>query len=121
MAKVNFRNNKHGLGGSKDTDLEGINDSNYDVYSDDVKLANAQRDFPNYNWFASFTIKDKSGKEASSVPEYTITFDKPESGTLYYYLNGAATPLTYNNANDKNNKKRVKATLTLGDPPIGMG
>ena len=122
MAKVDPSNgNKYALGGSKDTDLDGIDSKTYDVFTDEDKLANARRDYPAYDWFTSFTVKDKSGNPVENMPQYTIKFDKPDSGNLYYYLNGSAHQISYNDDEDKNNKKRVKATLTIGDPPIGMG
>lgn len=121
MAKVNASNGKHALGGSKDTDLEGIDPGAYDVFTDDEKLANARRDYASYDWFASFTIKDKAGNPVNRVPEYTVKFDKPASGNLYYYLNGTAHQISYSDTDNKGNKKRVKAALTVGDPPIGMG
>lgn len=121
MPKIEKRNNRYGLGGSKDTDLEGIDSALYDVLTAEDKLAEAQRAYPNYDWFASFTITDKSGKPLDTVPEYTVEFDKPASGRLYYYYKGAAHPLPYEDTNDKGKKKRVKAKLTVGDPPIGIG
>jgi hypothetical protein len=121
MAKIEMRNNRYGLGGSKDTDLEGIDGSRYDVMTDETKLAEAQSAYPNYDWFASFTVADKSGQPVDSVPEYTVEFDKPASGQLYYYYKGSARSLSYADANDKGKKKRVRAKLTVGDPPIGIG
>ena len=110
---------KHGLGGSKDAELEGINASEYDVFATDKNLSEAQTKYPNIVWFACFSVKDKSGQYANI--SYTLKFDKPASGTLYYYLNGKAHQLSYEDTDDKKGKKRVKATLTVGDPPVGMG
>ena len=123
MGQVNPNNgNKYALGGTKDTDLDGIDSNTYNVFTDDEKLANAQRDFPNYSWFASYAVKDKNGNPVGTMPAYKLKFDKPESGKkLYYYLNGAVTQVQYEDDSDKNGKKRVKATMTIGDPPIGMG
>jgi len=122
MEKVDpDKDGKHKLGGSKDTDLEGIDSKKYDVFTEDEKLANAQRDYPKYTWFASYTIKDKNGKDVRTLPEYTIKLDRPASGEfqLYYYLNGTAYPFPHEDTDDKGNKKRVKAKLTIGDPPTG--
>jgi hypothetical protein len=121
MAKVDPKDGKYKLGGSKDTELEGIDDKKYNVYTDEEKLGNAQRDYPNYTWFASYTIKDKDGKDVRTLPEYTIKLDKPTSGEfqLYYYLNGTTYPFPHEDAEDKDHKKRVKAKLTIGDPPTG--
>ena len=119
--KVQLKDGKHGLGGSKDTDIEGIDTTKYDVFTTDKNLAEARAKYPNIDWFACFTIKDKSGKQVGDMPAYTITFDKPASGTLYYYYNGTANSLTFSDTGKKGNKNRVKATLTIGDPPIGTG
>jgi hypothetical protein len=119
--KVKQKDGKHELGGSKDTDIEGIDTAKYDVFSTDKNLAEARAKYPNIDWFACFTIKDKAGKQVGDMPTYTIKFDKPASETLYYYYNGTANPLTFSDAGKKGNKNRVKATLTIGDPPIGTG
>ena len=120
MAKVNpDKDGKYKLGGTKDTDLEGIDHNKYDVYTDDEKLAAAQRDFPGYTWFASYTIKDKNGNVVRELTEYTIKLDKPEGDfKLYYYLDQAANPLSYD-TEDKDGKKKAKAKLKIGDPPLG--
>jgi len=117
--KINPADGKYNLGGRKDVELEGINPSQYDVFSTDKNLAEAKSKYPNIDWFACFSVKDKTGQYANI--SYTLKFDKPDSGTLYYYLNGTANPVPFENIEDKGNKKRVKATLNVGDPPVGMG
>jgi hypothetical protein len=121
MAKVEPKDGKYNLGGSKDSDLEGIDAKKYDVFTEGEKLAEAKIRYPSYNWFISFTIKDKSGKDVRDMPEYTIKFDKPntESFQFYYYLDGTAHPFPHEDTDNKGNKKRVKAKLTVGDPPGG--
>jgi hypothetical protein len=122
--KINKSDGKYKLGGSKDTDLEDLDDSQYDVFDSDKNLAEAQSKFQNIDWFACFTIKDKAGNPVGTMPAYTIKFDKPASGNLYYYTpdnNGTANPISYSDTDKKGKKNRVKATLTIGDPPIGLG
>lgn len=122
MEKANpDKDGKYKLGGSKDTDLEGIDSKKYDVFREEEKLANARRDFPMYDWFVSYVIKDKNGREVRDLPEYIMKLDKPDSADtkLYYYLDGTAHLLEYEDSENKGNKKRVKAKLTLGDPPTG--
>jgi hypothetical protein len=120
MAKVDpDKDGKYKLGGSKDADLEGIDDKKYDVFTDEAKLKEAQDKFGNINWFTSFTIKDKNGNTMGEMPEYTIKFDKPKSVDdnfeLYYYLGGN----TYLVSHESENSKRAKAKLSIGDPPVG--
>jgi hypothetical protein len=120
MAKIDpDKDGKYKLGGSKDSDLEGIDSKKYDVFTETEKLAEAQQKFGNITWFASFTIKDKNGNPVGQMAEYTIKFDKPKSGddnfVLYYYLSGN----TYQASHQSENSKRSKATLTVGDPPMG--
>ena len=119
--KIKEKNGKYYLGGSKETDLLGIDKSKYDVFSTDKNLAEAISKYPDYDWFICFTIKDKAGKQVGDMPAYTIKFNKPASGNLYYYYNGTAHQLSFSDTGKKGNKKRVKATLTIGDPPIGLG
>src|SRR6266508_6069822 len=90
--KVNHAAGKFALSGPKDTDLEGIDDNTYNVFTEDTKLAKAQTDFPNYTWFVSYTIEYKAGGNVAQLPnEYTITFNKPDrdDSKLYYYLSGS--------------------------------
>jgi hypothetical protein len=122
MAKIDPTNGKYELGGSKDTDLEGIDADSYDVFTDEDKLRNARNAFPDYDWFASYTIKDKQGNDVRNLPAYTLKFDRPDKGTLYYYLDGDVVPVSYeDDAEAKGNKQRARATLTIGDPPVGIG
>lgn len=121
MAKINPKDGKYELGDGKDTELEGIDQSKYDVFTEDTKLKEARDKYKHINWFVSFIIKDKEGKEVGNLPEYTMKLDRPDSETfeLYYYLGGIAYPLPYQDAGNKGNKKRVKASLNVGDPPTG--
>lgn len=121
MAKIVPKNGKYELGGSKDADLEGIDDKKYNVFTEDEKLAEARQRYQSYNWFISYTITDKEDKVVRNLPEYTIKLDRPASDSfqLYYYLDGTAHPLSYEDTDNKGNKKRIKAKLTVGDPPAG--
>lgn len=121
MAKIEPKDGKYELGGSKDSDLEGIDDKKYNVFTEEEKLAEARQRYPAYNWFVSYTITDKNNKVVRELPEYTIKFDKPESADsrFYYYLDGSAHQVPYDDSDNKANKKRVKAKLTVGDPPAG--
>src|SRR5687768_10928807 len=105
MAKVEPKNGKYELGGRKDTELEGIDDKKYNVFTEDEKLAEAKERYPDYNWFISFTITDKNDKVVGELPEYTIKLDRPDSDSfqLYYYLNGTAHPFPYEDMETKAN------------------
>ena len=120
MAKIEPKNGKYKLDDPKDTELEGIDNKKYNVYTDDEKLDAARKAFPHYNWFVSFSITDKEENVVRDLAEYTLKFDEPDAETfqLYYYLDQAANPLSYE-TEDKDGKKRVKAKLKIGDPPIG--
>ncbi|HEX6034787.1 MAG TPA: hypothetical protein VFY83_10150 [Anaerolineales bacterium] len=126
MAEVKPKNGRYGLGGSKDTDLEGIDDQKYEVFTDTAetndKLKQARDTYPDYTWFASFTIKDKQGKDVRTLDkEYTVELDQlpSEDSELYYFLDGRAHKFPHQPGADKNSKKRIKAKLSVGDPPIG--
>ena len=104
----------------KNTEIE-IDTDEYGVSDSTKNLANAQNDYPNYDWFACYTIKDKNGNDVDKVTGgYTIKFDKPESGKLYYYYKdgnkGRIMEVGFSIENGK-----AKATLNIGDPPIGNG
>jgi hypothetical protein len=121
MKPIARKNGRYALGGAKDTDLEGIDDEKYNVFTEEDKLAEARQRYPKYNWFASYTITDKQDKAVGNLPEYTIEFDRPDAETfeLYYYLEGSVHRLQPEETKDKGNKKRVKARLSVGDPPTG--
>ena len=120
MARVDpDKDGKYKLGGSKDTDLEGIDSNKYDVSTETQKLAEAQENFKDVNWFVSFTITNKDGTKVDKMPEYKIKFDKTKEGDdsfkLYYYLDGNRYPLDH----QSENSKRAVAKLKIGDPPMG--
>ena len=119
--KIHPDNGKYKLGGSKDTDLEGIDDNKYDVFTETEKLAEAENKYKDINWFVSFTVTDKNGNVVQDLPEYTIKFNKPNAESLqfYYYLNGTAHLHPHEDTENKGDKKRVKVKLTVGDPPGG--
>ena len=115
---VHPSNGRHGLGGSRDADLEGIDPNQYDVFTTDKNLAAARQAYPDYDWFACFSVKDKRGNYANV--RYTLTLDRPPAGTtLYYYYNGTANRLDHVDAGNKGNQPVVRVTLNVGDPPIG--
>jgi len=119
--KVDPEDGKYKLDDSKDTELEGIDDKKYNVFTEEKKLAAAKRNFPDYTWFVSYTITDKDGNNVRNLPEYTIKLDKPatENFQLYYYFDGTEHLLQFEDTDNKGNKKRVKAKLGIGDPPVG--
>jgi hypothetical protein len=115
----------------KNTDIE-IDTSNYEVDDSDKNLVDAKNEADRQNltidWFACYSIKDKNNNQVKEITGgYTIKFDKPDSGDkLYYYYkdnnnNGHLEYVNFSDAGTENNRQRVKATLTIGDPPIGSG
>ena len=127
MTQVQPKNGKYELGGPEDTDLEGIDNKKYDVFTDTAetneKLKQATDAYPDYTWFASYTIKDKEGKDVRTLDkDYTIELDQlpSENSELYYFLDGRAHKFPHQPAADKNGKKRIKAKLNVGDPPSGF-
>lgn len=118
--RIRPQNGKYKLDDPRDTDLEGISDQEYDVFTDDEKLDAARKAFPGYTWFASYTITDKQGDIVREVPEYSIYFNPPDASDflVYYYLDQAANPVSHK-IEERNGKKRVRVKLRLGDPPMG--
>ncbi len=106
------------LGGTKDAEIADLDPNAYDVFTTDKDLAAARAAFPGYDWFTCFSVKDKQGNYANV--SYTLRFNKPASGNLFYYHNGAVHPVQYGDAGSKGSQARSRATLNLGDPPIGM-
>lgn len=120
MAQVEPKDGKYKLGDSWDTDLEGIDAKKYDVFTEHDKLEEAKNKYRDYKWFVSYTIKEKDGKNVRNLPEYKIKFNKPteERVALYYYFEGTAYQFPYE-TEEKDGKKKIEATLTIGDPPVG--
>ena len=122
MSEIKPQNGRYQLGGSKDADLDGINDTKYNVFTDEEKLREAKERYPKYHWFASYTITDKNDKVVRELPEeYTLRLDRPdaEDFQLYYYFEGKVHNFPYEDAGMKGEKKRIKAKLKIGDPPTG--
>jgi hypothetical protein len=123
MAKIDPKEGKYELGDTEDTVLEDINPDKYDVNTETTKLQQAQAAYGAYRWFVSFTITDKQGNNVRTLDkQYTIKINKPVSdqSKLYYYLGGPPQLVSHQSAEDKNGKKRIKAKLNLGDPPVGF-
>ncbi len=116
--KVTPSNGIFSLGGTKHAEISGLDTSQYDVFTTDKNLADAQAKFSHIDWFTCFSVKDKSGNPADV--NYTLTFDGPAAGTLYYYLNGNIHPVPHNPAASRGSQARVQASLNVGDPPVGM-
>ena len=121
MSKIDPKNGKYELGDREDSELEGIDSQKYDVFTEVTKLQEARDKYKHIHWFVSYTIKDKDGKDVQDLPEYTIKLNRPEAEAfeLYYFLNGTAYPFQYEDSEAKASKKRVKAKLIIGDPPVG--
>ena len=122
MARIEPKDGKYRLGGSNDADLEGIDGRKYNVFTDEEKLREAKERYPDYHWFASYTITDKKNKVIRDLPEdYTLRLDRPDAKDfqLYYYFEGKAHPFSYEDSGMQGEKKRIKAKLKIGDPPTG--
>lgn len=122
MAKIEPKDGKYELKDTEDTELEGIDSSKYDVYTETEKLQRAHNAYGDYHWFVSYTITDKSGNNVRNLDKpYTIKVNKPikDESKLYYYLGGPPQLIPHQSAEEKDGKKRIKAELNLGDPPIG--
>jgi len=121
MAKVDPKDGKYKLDDPEDTELEGIDSKEYDVFTEQTKLDEAKGKYGHIHWFVSYTIKYKDGRDVKELPEYTIKLDRPEAESfeLYYYLDGQAYPFQYEDGEAQGNKKRVKAKMIVGDPPVG--
>ena len=102
-----------------DTDEFELDDSDKNLKKAEDKATNEGL---NIDWFASYSIK-KNGNDVKNVSGgYTIKFDKPTTGNklYYYYEDSEGSHLDYVNFFD-DEPGRVKATLYVGDPPIGAG
>jgi hypothetical protein len=112
---VQASNGRHNLGGTRHAALEDVDPNTYDVFLTDKNLAAAKKAYADYDWFICFSVKAKKGGAYANM-DYTLTLDAPATGTkLYYYYNNKANPLSYADAGNG----RVKATVPVGDPPVG--
>ena len=108
------------LGGSADTDIEGLDPDAVDVSTTDKNLADAQKAYPNYDWFIDFNVRVKNSSDYSTA-SYTLKFNKPASGKIYAYYNKTLHELTPSDAGTKGGRNRVQVTWNVGDPAIGRG
>jgi hypothetical protein len=117
--------NRFELGDSKDTVLEGVDGDQYDVFTETAKLAKARAKQRDYNWFVSFVIKKKGEtRSTGDALNYMVKFDRPgkdeDPVRVYYYLDDTDTvhEVTDYQTEDNRGKKRIRFTLTTGDPPL---
>ena len=108
-------NGRHVLGGTRHAALEDVDANTYDVFLTDKNLDAAKAAYKDYDWFICFSVKAKKGGGYADMG-YTLTLDALPAGTkLYYYYNNKANPLSYEDAGNG----RIKATVPVGDPPVG--
>ncbi len=70
-------------------------------------------------WFNNFGIRDTKSKEDKDV-EYTVKLKKLPAGKMLFVMYGGATHKIQTTDDDKN-KNKIKFTLSVGDPPVGVG
>lgn len=114
---------KYKLKDSKDTELDGISDK-YEVYTETEKLKAAREARPDCTWFVSFVIKKQGEQQPTTDPlSYTVKFDRPgkdeDRVQVFYYYNGQAHEVTDFQTEGEGGKKKIRLTLTVGDPPVG--
>ena len=68
-------------------------------------------------WFNNFGIRDTKSKEDKDV-EYTVKLKKLPTGKMLFVMYGGATHKIQTTDDDKN---KIKFTLSVGDPPVGVG
>ncbi len=87
-----------------------------------ANLPTQKADDPNfkYDWFTCFGIrklKDNGQQGDFADITYTVTLDPlPEGKQLFAFYGGQVHSLSYRSTGNK-----IRATLNVGDPPIGMG
>ena len=70
-------------------------------------------------WFNNFGIRDTKSKEDKDV-EYTVRLKKLPTGKMLFVMYGGGTHKIQTTDDDKN-KNKIKFTLSVGDPPVGVG
>lgn len=114
---------KYKLKDPKDTELDGISNK-YEVYTETEKLKAARQAKTDCTWFVSFVIKKQGEQQPTTDPlSYTVKFNKPGKDAdpvqVFYYYNGEVHQVTDFQTEGEGGKKKIKLTLTIGDPPVG--
>ena len=99
-----------------DSEIEIDVDNKYEAYSKDIPEPTPYQGFT-ITWFNSFGVRNKStGKNAKVT--YTVKLKKLPTGKRVFALYGGEPhELSTEDAGNGN----IKFTLSIGDPPIGMG
>ncbi len=97
------------------------NHSGYRVFQKEIPThlkGKKHKDQP-VTWINNFGLKEKrKRKYAETVPEYTIMLDHIE-GVEYVYFDGSEIKPLFASRHE-NDPSKVRATLTIGDPPVGI-
>lgn len=99
-----------------DSEVEVDVDNKYEAYSKDIPEPTQYQGIT-ITWFNAFGVREKStGKDADVT--YKVTLEALPAGKKLYALY-AGEPHEIETQDDGHRK--IKFTLNVGDPPIGMG
>ena len=99
-----------------DSEVDVDVDNKYEAYSKDIPEPTQYQGIT-ITWFNAFGVREKSNRKDANV-SYEVTLQAPLAGQKLYALYGSGPhELKTNNAGPR----KVKFTLDVGDPPIGMG
>ena len=99
-----------------DSEVEVDVDNKYEAYSKEIPEPTQYQGIT-ITWFNAFGVREKStGKDADVA--YKVTLQAPPAGKkLFALYGGGPHELTTEDAGHR----KIKFTLNVGDPPIGMG
>jgi hypothetical protein len=94
--------------------------ADYEVYQKDIPLELAGRTHQGMpvHWLNNFGLKHKvSGEFAADVPQFSLLFEHISGADFVFYDGKNIQPLA--TLHDSRGANQVRASLSLGDPPIG--
>lgn len=99
-----------------DSEVEVDVDNKYEAYSKEIPDSTQYQE-TTIIWFNAFGVREKStGKDADVT--YKVTLETPPAGKKLFALYGGGP---HELTTEDDGHRKVKFTLNVGDPPIGMG
>lgn len=99
-----------------DSEVEVDVDNKYEAYSKDIPEPTQYQGIT-IIWFNAFGVREKSNRKDANV-SYKVTLQAPLAGQKLYALYGSGP---HELKTEDDGPSKVKFTLDVGDPPIGMG
>jgi len=99
-----------------DSEVEVDVDNKYEAYSKEIPEPTQYQGIT-ITWFNAFGVREKSNRKDADVT-YKVTLQAPPAGKKLFALYGGEP---HELTTEDGGPRKVKFTLNVGDPPVGIG